>query len=156
MNLFFRCLTAICLFCVVHTTVRAAEDPNGGEIKLYDMLHPKSGIGEQFEAAADQPRVVGVPPADAGRDLMRVSETEIRHYSGKGAKQFLCSIDNGETWSLADLPASFPPATSPAHVKAAYARYLNHRDTNSTTCRLIPSSGTTSPTIRRTPRPANA
>ena len=30
----------------------------GGEFQLYDMLHPKSGIGEQAEVSADRPDIV--------------------------------------------------------------------------------------------------
>lgn len=49
--------------------------------------------------ATDAPRVVGVPPADAGRGFIRVSPTEIRHYAGRsGVKGYIVSQDNGETW----------------------------------------------------------
>ena len=30
----------------------------GGQIELFDMLHPKSGIGEQFEASAENPGLI--------------------------------------------------------------------------------------------------
>jgi len=68
------------------------------------------------------PYVVGTPPADAGRGLIRVSDQEIRHYSGKGAKQFLQSLDNGETWKLVNLPASYPDATCMAKEAPAIAQ----------------------------------
>jgi len=68
------------------------------------------------------PYIVGTPPADAGRGLIRVSDQEIRHYSGKGAKQFLQSLDNGETWKLVNLPASYPDATCMAKEAPAIAQ----------------------------------
>ena len=61
--------------------------------------------------AADPPRIVAVPPVDAGRGLVRVSETEIRHYPGKGGTHFLRSTDNGETWQTIKLPDGYPDAT---------------------------------------------
>lgn len=61
--------------------------------------------------AADPPRIVATPPADAGRGLIRISSKEIRHYPGKNGKQFLQSLDNGETWKLVNLPKSYPNAT---------------------------------------------
>ncbi|NWK54402.1 exo-alpha-sialidase [Verrucomicrobiaceae bacterium N1E253] len=61
--------------------------------------------------AAEAPYIVATPPADAGRGLIRVSDKEIRHYPGKGGKQMLQSLDNGETWKLVPLPASYPGAT---------------------------------------------
>ncbi|BDS08557.1 hypothetical protein NT6N_35970 [Oceaniferula spumae] len=61
--------------------------------------------------AVEAPRIVATPPADAGRGLIRVSQHEIRHYPGKNGKQFLQSLDNGETWRLVDLPKSYPNAT---------------------------------------------
>lgn len=60
--------------------------------------------------AANKPRIVGVPPSDAGRGLIRVSKNEIRHYAGdRGKPFFLQSLDNGETWKKKDAPASYPP-----------------------------------------------
>jgi hypothetical protein len=59
----------------------------------------------------EPPRVVGVPPADAGRGLVRVGPSEIRHYPGKGGTQMLVSTDNGETWAMRNLPDSYPGAT---------------------------------------------
>lgn len=51
-----------------------------------------------------------VPPADGGRGLIRVSPTEIRHYSGdKKRKFYLVSKDNGKTWEEQDAPESYPP-----------------------------------------------
>jgi len=61
--------------------------------------------------AADPPRIVGVPPVDAGRGLVRISETEIRHYPGVGGSHYLRSADNGETWTEVELPANYPGAT---------------------------------------------
>lgn len=62
-------------------------------------------------AAVDAPKVVGTPPADGGRGLVRHSANEIRHYSGaKGEKgrQYLVSKDNGLTWTTATAPKSYP------------------------------------------------
>lgn len=61
--------------------------------------------------AVDAPYVVATPPADAGRGLIRVSDQEIRHYPGKGGKQMLQSMDNGETWKSVPLPKGYPGAT---------------------------------------------
>ncbi len=56
------------------------------------------------------PRVVATPPADAGRGLVRVSATEIRHYDGsRKAPGFLVSRDNGETWQYEKARADYPP-----------------------------------------------
>jgi len=56
------------------------------------------------------PRVVGTPPADAGRGLVRVSATEIRHYDGDRARPgYLVSRDNGETWSYEKAGPDYPP-----------------------------------------------
>lgn len=61
-------------------------------------------------AAAPAPRIVGVPPSDAGRGLVRVGPREIRAYTGgKGALKYLVSCDNGLTWEMKDAPASYPP-----------------------------------------------
>ncbi len=65
----------------------------------------------QIAFSAEPPRVVGIPLADAGRGLIRVSESEIRCYSGKGATHFLQSLDNGLTWEKNALPSSYPDAT---------------------------------------------
>ena len=72
--------------------------------------------------AIEPPRVVGVPPADAGRGLVRVSPTEIRHYPGKGGTQMLVSIDNGETWNLKNVPSSYPGATCMGKESPAIAK----------------------------------
>lgn len=56
----------------------------------------------------EPPRIVGTPPADAGRGLVRVSADEIRHYGGNESTTYLVSLDNGETWAERTLPASFP------------------------------------------------
>lgn len=56
------------------------------------------------------PRVVATPPADAGRGLVRVNATEIRHYDGdRKSPGYLVSHDNGETWKLARAGANYPP-----------------------------------------------
>ncbi len=54
------------------------------------------------------PYIVGVPPVDAGRGLIRASDTEIRHYGGRGAKIYLVSYDNGQTWQELPLPNNYP------------------------------------------------
>ncbi|MGF1735890.1 sialidase family protein [Photobacterium satsumensis] len=58
------------------------------------------------------PQVVGVPPADAGRGLVRASENEIRHYNGGegyDGRKMLISNDNGLTWQESLASASYPP-----------------------------------------------
>ncbi len=56
------------------------------------------------------PRVVATPPADAGRGLVRVSATEIRHYDGvRKGPGFLVSRDNGETWKYEKAGPGYPP-----------------------------------------------
>ena len=56
------------------------------------------------------PRVVGAPPADAGRGLIRVNATEIRHYDGdRKHPGFLVSRDNGETWKYEKTGPDYPP-----------------------------------------------
>lgn len=55
------------------------------------------------------PRIVGTPPADAGRGLVRVSGTEIRHYDGDRTQPgFLVSRDNGETWKYEKAGPDYP------------------------------------------------
>jgi hypothetical protein len=57
-----------------------------------------------------RPRIVGTPPADAGRGLVRVSATEIRHYDGHRTQPgFLVSRDNGETWGYEKAGPDYPP-----------------------------------------------
>ncbi|MGL4854638.1 MAG: sialidase family protein [Lentisphaeria bacterium] len=74
--------------------------------------------------AVDAPKVVGVPPADAGRGLVRVSENEIRHYSGdRGKVSMVVSRDNGLTWNKETAGESYPrnfggiPKESPAIIR---------------------------------------
>lgn len=56
------------------------------------------------------PRVVGTPPADAGRGLIRVSDREIRHYDGdRKHPGYLVSRDNGETWKYEKTGPDYPP-----------------------------------------------
>lgn len=64
------------------------------------------------------PQVVGVPPTNAIRDLMRLPDGELRHYGFRGdfrqggvATIFLASRDHGFTWSEHDAPAGSPGAT---------------------------------------------
>ncbi len=73
----------------------------------------------------EPPRVVAVPPADAGRGLVRVSESEIRSYPGKGGTHFLQSRDNGLTWAEAVLPASYPDSTCMAKEAPSIVRNPN-------------------------------
>lgn len=71
-----------------------------------------AGITCAFHAqsAIMPPVIVGTPPSDAGRGLVRVSDTEIRVYSGtRGKPDYLVSKDNGMTWNKAMAPASYPP-----------------------------------------------
>lgn len=73
---------------------------------------------------ADNPtKIVGIPPADGGRGLIRVNNSEIRHYSGgKGREslKILVSKDNGLTWDNMNVPTNYPdnfggiPKESPA------------------------------------------
>lgn len=57
-----------------------------------------------------RPRIVGTPPADAGRGLVRVSDTEIRHYDGDRTQPgYLVSRDNGETWHYQKAGPDYPP-----------------------------------------------
>ncbi|MBM3826786.1 MAG: exo-alpha-sialidase [Verrucomicrobia bacterium] len=55
------------------------------------------------------PRIVGTPPADAGRGLVRVNAKEIRHYDGDRTRPgYLVSRDNGETWSYEKAAPGYP------------------------------------------------
>ncbi|MBM3869294.1 MAG: hypothetical protein FJ384_10250, partial [Verrucomicrobia bacterium] len=55
------------------------------------------------------PRIVGTPPADAGRGLVRVNEKEIRHYDGDRTRPgYLVSRDNGETWNYEKATPGYP------------------------------------------------
>lgn len=61
-------------------------------------------------AAGLEPIVVATPPSDAGRGLVRVSQKEIRHYSGtRNAPDYLVSLDNGSTWEMRNASDSYPP-----------------------------------------------
>lgn len=62
--------------------------------------------------ADSPPQVVGIPPADGGRGLVRVSENEIRHYSGardEEGRNIIVSRDNGMTWEQMKVPETYPP-----------------------------------------------
>ena len=72
--------------------------------------------------AVDAPRVVAIPPADAGRGLVRVCASEIRHYPGKGGTEYLRSTDNGESWKSVQLPKSYPAATCLDKESPAFTR----------------------------------
>lgn len=86
-------------------------EKNGQAYREVDGLkYSATGILNPVQAV-EPPRVVGVPPADAGRGLIRVSENEIRHYPGKGGRTMLQSLDNGETWKSVPLPPGYPGAT---------------------------------------------
>ena len=75
--------------------------------------------------AAEPPRIVGVPVADAGRGLVRVSAKKIRSYPGKGGREFVQSTDNGLTWRTFELPASYPDATCLAKESPSIERNPN-------------------------------
>jgi hypothetical protein len=67
-------------------------------------------LAASYAAEYPRPRAVGMPPADAGRGLVRVSATEIRHYDGDRTQPgYLVSRDNGETWSYAKAGPDYPP-----------------------------------------------
>lgn len=76
-------------------------------------------------AKPQPPFKVGVPPADAGRGLVRVSEREIRAYPGKGGTHYLQSQDNGMTWRKVALPPSYPDATCMAKEAPSLVRNPN-------------------------------
>lgn len=76
--------------------------------------------------ADNSTKIVGVPPADGGRGLIRVNESEIRHYSGakgENGREVMISKDNGETWDVIKLSQSYPenfggiPKEAPAITK---------------------------------------
>ncbi|MFY7818182.1 MAG: exo-alpha-sialidase [Akkermansiaceae bacterium] len=68
------------------------------------------GMMSGFAATYPAPRVVGIPPADAGRGLVRVSEKEIRHYDGSRKQPgYLVTRDDAETWVYEKTPATYPP-----------------------------------------------
>ena len=73
----------------------------------------------------EPPYIVAVPPADAGRGLVRVSEDEIRAYPGKGGTHYLQSKNNGQTWRRVILPKSYPDATCLAKESPALVRNPN-------------------------------
>lgn len=53
------------------------------------------------------PLVVGVPPANAFRDLVRLPEGELRHYgSREGRRVYLCSRDLGFSWTERPVSAA--------------------------------------------------
>ncbi len=63
--------------------------------------------------AVDEPQILEqVPPADAGRGLIRTGEKEIRHYDGHsnqgGTMPYIISTDNGRTWKSAMSDDDFP------------------------------------------------
>ncbi len=76
-----------------------------------------------------EPQVLSTPPpSDAGRGLIRASETEIRHYGG-GAKEgqtlpLIVSKDNGETWTSEMAGPKFPKKWGGIFKEAAAIAYL--------------------------------
>ncbi len=83
----------------------------------------------QLLATGAEPRVLdAIPPADAGRGLVRVSAKEIRHYGGH-AKQgetlpLMVSKDNGETWTEEMAGDKFPKKWGGIMKEAAATVYL--------------------------------
>ncbi len=66
---------------------------------------------QQAPKSIPEPEVVGVPPVDAGRGLVRFNAKEIRHYDGDTkASSYLVSRDNGKTWTMQKAVASYPPS----------------------------------------------
>ncbi len=54
--------------------------------------------------------ILAIPPADAGRGLVRVNKNEFRHYSGnRRDNKYLVTKDAGKTWKSVKTPASYPP-----------------------------------------------
>lgn len=55
-------------------------------------------------------RVVGTPPAEAGRGFIPVSSTEIRHYGcDRKHPAYLVSRDSGEAWKYQKTGPDYPP-----------------------------------------------
>lgn len=79
-------------------------------------------IASNCLAEIKAPYIVGTPPADAGRGLIRIDNNEIRHYAGKGGKFYLQSLDNGETWKEVTLPKTYPNPTCLGKESPAIAR----------------------------------
>ncbi len=76
-----------------------------------------------------EPQVLDTaPPADAGRGLIRASETEIRHYGGNtkqgGTVPVIISKDNGETWESSTAGPKFPKKWGGITKEAAAISYL--------------------------------
>ncbi len=77
-------------------------------ITLLQCLLATTAVGIAGEFS--EPRVVGTPPADAGRGLVRVSASEIRHYDGDRKEPgYLVSQDNGESWTYRKAGKDYPP-----------------------------------------------
>jgi hypothetical protein len=73
---------------------------------MFGLMSCALHAGGEFAA----PRVVGTPPADAGRGLVCVSATEIRHYDGDRKQPgYLVSRDIGETWKYEKAGPDYPP-----------------------------------------------
>lgn len=53
--------------------------------------------------------VEAIPPADACRGLVKVSDTEYRHYSNSIGDFYLVSQDAGKTWNKKAFNKEFPP-----------------------------------------------
>ncbi len=66
---------------------------------------------QQAPKSIPEPEVVGVPPVDAGRGLIRVNAQEIRHYDGDvKTPGYLVSNDNGKTWNMVKAVSTYPPS----------------------------------------------
>ncbi len=66
---------------------------------------------QQAPKSIPEPEVVGVPPVDAGRGLIRVNAQEIRHYDGDvKTPGYLLSNDNGKTWNMVKAVSTYPPS----------------------------------------------
>ena len=87
-------------------------------------------------SAAAPPTIVATSPADAGRGLIRISKTEIRHYAGMGKTAYLRSTDNGLTWKSDPTPKGWPAAACSTLTKEAPSI---HRLPNSKEFLLVPS-----------------
>lgn len=93
-------------------------------MKFACLLGGMISMASLVASAVTPPQIVGVPPSDAGRGLIRVNEKEIRHYSGDRKRQFfLVSRDNGRTWKEQEAHAGYPrnfggiPKESPAFAR---------------------------------------
>ena len=82
------------------------------------------------------PQVVGVPPANAIRDLMRLPDGELRHYGFRGdfsagavANIYLASHDHGFSWIEHDAAPRCPGATVRSPWSGDFLTLLPHHGT---------------------------